>query len=547
MLTDEQKKKKIRIRLRDDFAFWAEKCAKVKDKDKDEVVPFRLNHVQRRLLALMNEQMRLTGRVRIVILKARQQGASTFASAYFYFRLSQSKLKKGMVVAHHATPTNALFDMYKRFHDHMPVEPFNMKPQTANRSRRELTFAKLDSAISVATAGGEEIGRGETLAFAHLSEVAFWKPADKASANFAALMQAVPDADGTVVLAESTANGKSGKFYELWNSACDTPADLLKPGASPWLKFFSPWFDTPEYAEPVGSDEFELTIDEQLLRKEFPFLTDEQLCWRRSKTNEIGSRKFKVEYPASPDDAFDETGSPAFDPKAIGRMEERARDIHPIHHMGIDDSGKLVEVPNGLLRVYREYDPGEVYTIGADVALGDPNSQDRADFSAACVLDSQQRQVASFQAKIIPEDFGDFLDKVGRYYNNALIATEINNIGSHTARQLLARRYPNIYTDIDEKTLQPKHTLYPGFRTTPKSKESAVNDLATAIARDQIEVNCRATIAELKSYIVDNGKYKAAPGKHDDLVMALAIANKVLQRRAPLIPNTERFCFDPIG
>jgi hypothetical protein len=50
--------------------------------------------------------------------------------------------KKGLVVAHKADSTRALFDMYQRIHAEMPDL---LKPSTKYSSRRELVFEKLDT------------------------------------------------------------------------------------------------------------------------------------------------------------------------------------------------------------------------------------------------------------------------------------------------------------------------------------------------------------------------------------------------------------------
>ena len=50
-------------------------------------MPFEFNSVQRKLHALLENQKAETGRVRAVILKARQMGVSTYVGARFYHRM----------------------------------------------------------------------------------------------------------------------------------------------------------------------------------------------------------------------------------------------------------------------------------------------------------------------------------------------------------------------------------------------------------------------------------------------------------------------------
>src|SRR5512139_3344036 len=102
----------IRRRLLEDFEFYAKHCVQIRTKQ-GTIVPLNLNAVQRRLLAAIKRQFETRGRVRMVVLKARQQGLSTVISALQYWWLSQRKAQKGLVMAHEADSTTALFDMYK--------------------------------------------------------------------------------------------------------------------------------------------------------------------------------------------------------------------------------------------------------------------------------------------------------------------------------------------------------------------------------------------------------------------------------------------------
>ena len=204
------KAQKIRRRLRDDFEFYSKHSLKIRTKE-GSVSTLKLNTAQKLLLEAVEQQYEKEGKIRVIILKARQMGLSTMVGGWLYWWLSQRRAQRGLVVTHHADSTRALFDMTRRYHENCP-EP--IKPHTKYSSRRELNFDILDSSYVVATAGGESVARGETVTCAHLSELAFWSPST-AEENFNAIMQAVPNSKNTAVFVESTANGVSGKFYDL--------------------------------------------------------------------------------------------------------------------------------------------------------------------------------------------------------------------------------------------------------------------------------------------------------------------------------------------
>ena len=161
---------KVRKRLFDDFPFYAKSALKIRTKE-GAIQPLVLNAAQRILDDAVSKQVAAEGKVRVIILKARQQGLSTYTGGYLYHAVSQQPARKAMVITHHADSTRALFDMTKRYHENCPEI---LRPHTKYSSRRELSFDVLSSSFVVATAGGDSVGRGETLTHLHASELAFW-------------------------------------------------------------------------------------------------------------------------------------------------------------------------------------------------------------------------------------------------------------------------------------------------------------------------------------------------------------------------------------
>ena len=495
----------VRKRLRDDFTFYAKTCINIRTKE-GEVKSFSLNEPQKKLDAIIEKQRKTTGKVRVIILKARQQGFSTYVHGWLYHKLSQQKAKKGLVVAHVADSTRALFDMYKRTHDLVPEA---VKPSTKYSSRRELVFSALDTGLMVATAGGDAIARGETITHAHLSEVAFW-PKATASDNLNALLACIPDAKDTALFVESTANGMSGPFYELWTAAIR--------GENGFIPFFSPWFDSPEYVGEVPAN-WEATYEELELQERYG-LTPAQIMFRRYRIASTSREQFQQEYPSNADEAFIASGRPVFNPDQIYRMLEDAPE--PIYRMAHEE-GTFHKNPRGELLVYKEKDLSGRYYIGADVAMGIKGG----DYSVAQVLDDQKEQVAVWRGHIHPDYFATVLYDLGFYYNEARLVVESNNHGILTCVRLgkdLA--YPNLHTEIGEGQLVDRETLTIGFHTNSKSKPMVIDQLRAAMRLEEMVLNDKNTLREMLGFIVtQTGKLEAEDGKFDDAVMALALAN----------------------
>ncbi|MCH7524419.1 MAG: hypothetical protein IIC74_05270, partial [Bacteroidetes bacterium] len=117
-------------------------------------ISFKFNKAQQHIHARLEEQKKRTGRVRALILKGRQQGASTYTAARFFHK---SIFKHGtgtFILSHQAKTTGPLFDMVKRCLKYMP-EVLTPEIDTANKN--QIKFDELESEYTVGTAGNEDL------------------------------------------------------------------------------------------------------------------------------------------------------------------------------------------------------------------------------------------------------------------------------------------------------------------------------------------------------------------------------------------------------
>ena len=195
---------------RANFPMHSAKCLKIIDK-KSRLIPLILNEPQLIIHAKIEAQIQEHGMARVMILKARKSGASTYIAGRFYSKTRLWKYRKAKVMAHDQSGTDALFQMVQNFYHHDPMR------LAADKSNAKQYVFSNQSSYTVATAGGSgEAGRGDTPTLAHLSEAAFYKNADK---NFAGFANSVPIEGNTEVLVESTANGVGNLFCRRWNRA----------------------------------------------------------------------------------------------------------------------------------------------------------------------------------------------------------------------------------------------------------------------------------------------------------------------------------------
>lgn len=278
-------------RLKGDFPLFAQHCLKIRTKDGAPAEPFELNHAQRHIHEKLEEQLRLTGKVRAILLKGRQQGASTYVEGRFYWRTALTPGVYATIIAHEQLASDNLFAMANRYHEHMPEW---CRPSTVAANAKELRFGAIDSGYKVLTAGSKAVGRSLTGLLLHGSEVAYW---DNAEDHLGGIGQAIADAPGSEVILESTANGVGNAFHRLWQEAV--------AGRGDYIAVFVPWFWQPEYrrATPGG---WSRTPREEELAATYG-LDDEQLAWRRAKVDSdfLGDEDaFAVEYPCTPEEAF---------------------------------------------------------------------------------------------------------------------------------------------------------------------------------------------------------------------------------------------------
>lgn len=282
------------LKLIEDDELYCSANLKIRTKSGD-IVPFVWNDAQRLLHAKIEEQLQRCGWVRVLTLKGRQQGCSTYVAARFYKRTSMRFGKRTMILTHLDAATQNLFGMCKTYYE---LSDPALKPALKASSGTELSFSKLRSGYKVATAGSKNAGRSDTVQYLHGSEVAFWPNAQQIMAG---LGQTVPLLPGSEVILETTANGLGNLFHKMWT--------LAVAGKSDFMPVFIPWFVQQEYRRPVPAG-FEMSSEEAEYMATFG-LDLEQMAWRRAKidTDFAGDEDwFNQEYPATPDMAFLKVG-----------------------------------------------------------------------------------------------------------------------------------------------------------------------------------------------------------------------------------------------
>lgn len=317
-----------------DFELYSKNFLKIQTKS-GTLAPFIFNVYQSHLWKIIKNMLEKGVPIRLIILKARQLGISTFFSAFTYWLCTLNFYRRGLIVANDADANDNIFEMCKTFY--LFSDP-KVRPMQKYSNKKELVFANPDdktadknpgllSHIKVQTAGKKSVGRSGTNHILHLTEFAFWQ---NAGTVVTGLFQVCPFLPGSSIVIESTANGmcSDGEEFYLKYTAAEQGESVSLGDAGDggmngdFVPIFFPYYWNPEYTKPDHN--MVLTGYEQHLLKEYKDLTKENLAWRRWKIkNEMGNAQmspedqFKQEYPISAQEAFLMSGRPVFDPLRI--------------------------------------------------------------------------------------------------------------------------------------------------------------------------------------------------------------------------------------
>lgn len=380
---------------------------------------------------------------------------------------------------------------------------------------------QLRSTITCATAGvgSTEGGRGVTLQWVHLSEYAAFP---NAAQTLVATLQAVPPTPQSGVVIESTARGMGNSFHAEWLRA--------EEGISGFTPVFIGWPMIEEYQLPIPHDgRLELEPDEQEVVAKFG-LTPQQCWWRRYviQTQCAGQVEyFNQEYPITAAEAFIVSGLPAF-PRSV---------LIPMHEAMLREASERFEgewstatnqataLRGGRLRIYRRPVPDHEYTIGADPSGG----QEGGDPAAAVVFSRTVGEVvAVWHGHLPPIPFAQVLDGLGRYYNEAVVAPELNSgHGFSVVEELKTRQYPRIYVWQRVDKVTHAVTNFYGWSTSYRTRPLLIDNLRHGLSEQEILVRDPATVLELLEFQYAEFGGRAEGLTHDDLAVACMIAFRV--------------------
>ena len=508
-MNNNQKLKKI---LSDPKLF-IENLIKIVDK-RGNLVPFKLNEMQEDFYKhIVNEKY-------TNLLKSRQVGGSVLAMAFAIWVSVTQPNSTCLLMSYSMDSASGIFEKLKQMYFSIPDV---IRPKLTNNSKRELRLEN-GSRIITATCGNNDVARGLTLKFAHLSEVGFMK--ETLPKQLLAIEQAlVPN--GKIIL-ESTANGYN-HYADLWQKS--------NGGENMYSPYFANWYDNKtmfadDYINAVemwkARNDGNMLEVADLSNEELDLMdkgaTIEQLMWRRLKIannggGEGGLNSFYQEFPATDTQAFVSTGNSVFPSEMI---EERLRYLpQHLNRDKLNDLNSVLKLHlNRSLFIWEKPNLDSRFFIGVDAAEGIGG-----DYSVIEIFNQDAIQVAEFRNnKIAPHLFSEVVYLLAKYYNNSFLVIEKASAG-HTVLSKLRYdyKYRNMYMHKEYDVRgKPKKRI--GYVTNSKTKPLMINGFREKFEEGQIVINSKILLEEMKVFKIDGAKMGAIAGRHDDTVMATAMA-----------------------
>lgn len=491
--------------------------------------PFHFNPNQEIRWRMIRKQWETDKKIRVIDLKSRRVGVSAQTDALLWaFCLAFSNMN-AKIVAHLAGSSEELFRVPSDLSRAMP----GFAVEDVQQKRLRFPHQGGDSGITMATAGTPSAGRGGTLSALHLSEAAFY-PSDE---SFTAMISSVSKGEGSIIVIESTANGREGPgeaFAEYWENAV--------AGRNGYVPIFLGWLNDPQCRRPEeeAEDAPKDDLEKELMLPPFN-ATREQIAWmRRTKADDCRDQEVKwlTDYPHCPEVAFQVSGFPAFPREELAYAESTVREpeARGKFKRGVNGGAVFERDDNGPVFVWKfPYSPekksdGLHYFVGGDAALG----TEEGDFAAyVCICGETGELACRFSERIAPEVLSEQLDLCGRFYNTAMVNIELTgNLGRWALVKLRdIYRYPKIYQwkGRDDRKRGKSRSIALGFEMNQATRRLIVDAARSGIRMGlkkepgALVINDRALMSQLSLMTIKEWRWEVVRG-HDDIAVAWMIA-----------------------
>lgn len=514
------------------------------------------------LYEAVQEEWEENGHCKIIVLKPRQSGISTWTAAAMFHRTIFTPHCYSMIVGQDEKLAEHLYNMSINAYHSLP---WWIKPEYLYKTKgEEIVFQRADetersmnpglgSILRCANAmqmSGVAIGR--SLRNLHGSEVSRW-PDD---GMFEADIKPSMNAADTFSILESTGFGRQGFFYEHWRGSIegDTGYRAVFIPVYRSRKYYIPFNRKDAEKNAILSNAFtlrseELKINERVKREEsFGIPKD---FWNFYRKGMLAAKRGKAKsgfiesYPLTPSQAFQASGLCAYDREELEFQEMNyvckpifAGEISLAFDNKTPNTDAISEVkdddilparkgnrPSKRLHIWALPERGRTYYVGSDSALGIAGG----DYSMAGVWlagegTAPSELVATWWGHCPPQDFARINVALAYWYNDAEIATEYQGPGISTGDKLIELDYPALYRERMKDRPGGAFKHYFHFVTNTKTRDVIISTMNEALlSRNRrgepgIILHDEDLLDEMQDFGSIGGRMEGQ-GNHDDGVM----------------------------
>ncbi len=486
---------------------------------------------------------------RHIILKSRQLGFTTFIDLWILDEILFNPNREGLIIAHKVQDAKEIFDRkidfaVKNFMEDLKNSLFKISRNSAKKIQVE--FTEVMGAGSRSNVAVDISGRGGTYQYLHVSEFAamcvlFPERSNKLEQE---TLPAIPS-DGFIFI-ESTAEGMSGRFYDLFQQDWLTRDKVTRAlSTAKYVPHFYNWqWDEGELAkvgENVPIDTMETgEIDWAEYQKEHG-LTDKEITYYYIRWLRLGKdvHKLRQEYPTTAEEAFVNSGQAYFSTtKTVTLLNQAEEGLQgEVIYNKEKEKYEFQQVSSGALEVIKHPEVGTRYVIGGDTAEGLAHG----DAQVLMVVNEKTEDVdAVYTSQVPPDEFADMIYDIGKYYNYALVAVESNKDGLWVNTHLEKKGYLNLYYRSVLDDITKSITKYYGWKTTSATRPFMLASLKAVFNRKWGGFP-KGLLREMLTFVRNaKGRPEAMIGEHDDEIMAAAVAYSVLQEKGIQKPEEQK-------
>jgi hypothetical protein len=495
------------------------------DKTQEGFVPFNLFYKQKEIIKAYKDN-RFN-----IITKPRQAGVSTTTAAYLAIQVAfadKDNPEQILILANKQDMAQEFLSKVKDFLLQLPrwvwgSEYYGSKQNEGKtifltESKKELMLPNKSRVKAVATS--KDALRGYTPTYLVMDEAAF---IDNGVEVFGAALTALGTGGRATLI--STPNGQDPLYYETYEQA--------KQGENNFNVVEMKWYEDPRYNKDlrwykdIDKEGAEKGEKDEIMEPEVEFTKEsyeqrildgwkprsywyEEMCKGMNNNARMIAQELDVSFLGS--------GGNVIADEHIEHQEKfNVRD--PKWISGEDDEYWIWEKPV----------EGHRYIMGVDVARGDG-----ADSSTIVIIDMDtMEQVMEYKGKVQPDLLAEIVMEYGDLYDAHAVVDITGGMGVTTVLKLVEYNFKNLHYDDRKKLISRNKDLesytksgdlVPGFNANGV-RLPMIAHLEYMIRTDQIKVRSRRLTGEMRTFIYKkNGRPDHQEGKHDDLLMALAMA-----------------------